>query len=51
MKVIYILAVILCVSLTSCDLYERIEVEEIHPPQVENDDIIIPDWDQKPTQK
>ncbi len=51
MKVIYILAAILCVTLTSCDLYERVEIEEINPPQVENNDIIIPDWDQKPTQK
>ncbi len=51
MKVIYILAALLCATLTSCDLYERIEVEEIHPPQIENDNIITPDWDQKPTQQ
>ncbi|MFR9592185.1 MAG: hypothetical protein SNG27_07300 [Rikenellaceae bacterium] len=50
MKVIYLLAMLLCGTLTSCDLYDRIEVEEIHPPQIENDNIIIPDWDKKEEQ-
>ncbi len=51
MRAICFLALLLSVTLTSCDLYERIEVEEINPPQIENDEIIIPDWDQKPTQQ
>lgn len=50
MRTLYILVIALSVTLTSCDLYDRIEVEEIHPPQIENDNIIIPDWDKKEEQ-
>ncbi len=40
-----LIAAIITAGAVSCTLYEHTTMEEIHPPQVEIDSIIIPDWD------
>lgn len=40
-----LIAMIVTAGAVSCTLYEYTTMEEIHPPQVEIDSIIIPDWD------
>ncbi len=40
-----LIALIAIGGAVSCTLYEHTEIEEIHPPQIEQDSIIVPDWD------
>lgn len=43
-RVTFLVAIALA-TLTSCSLYEEVETIEIHPPTIEQEEIIIPDWD------
>ncbi|MFI3306894.1 MAG: hypothetical protein R3Y68_10380 [Rikenellaceae bacterium] len=45
------LAILIAATLTSCELYEEVEVEQIDPPQFELEEVLTPDWDKNEEQQ
>ncbi|MFI3303996.1 MAG: hypothetical protein SNF68_07440 [Rikenellaceae bacterium] len=51
MRVRYLAVILIAATLNSCDIYDRVEVEQIDPPQIEFDNILTPDWDKNEEQQ
>ena len=37
--------VVVALAIGGCDVYESVEIKVVRPPKIENDTIMIPDWE------